>query len=210
VENGVDETQDYETSLGQENNGIDEANPYRSREDAAIIRDLAGVNMLGIDTSSSEILESFTVISLFSDFSHTVPVISGVTRQPLLNGFAFWDAFSIVMFYGLVQNADTLTLLGQSVANDLALYGDYAYLHPTQTSMDVHTVAMTAVNFIFPEEDEVVTYVYVKQHIPDSPYVLSMVLVLHEYLWESADTEVLEELGQLMGVDFMRFLTLEA
>ena len=118
-----------------------------------------------------------------------------------------WTAGGIGMMYHLEQSPGILDSLDNGVANSILRLGrDGFYISsglPLRLSADNQT-AVFGLNFELRGEPNAV-YIYLLQSIPDSDYLLYLLLILFPNDWRAEDTGVLEELSAQIGIDLIAY-----
>jgi len=163
------------------------------------------VDSLGV-TADGAHLELYTLVSA-SGQEHTIPVIRDGEIIELGLGSVFVDAWAIGLYYELIEGLDMLTALDEIEDEINALLADdnisESQVFPEILSEDGSTVAFAL--HVVDQGDSFMIVVLV-QDVPESRYVLSLMLVLFEDLWVQEDMEVIEELSGHFGVDLTEFL----
>lgn len=152
-------------------------------------------------TAGGARLEPYTLVGE-SGKEHTVPAIRGAEAFSFGSDHVAMDAGAIELYYGLVSGYDIFEVMEVLAAENRPIMDDEDVI-VGQVFPEIRSVDGSAIvsGFSMDMFGEVLVLLNLVQDIPDSDYVLSMVMLLYEGFWTLEDSIILDELGDHFGVD---------
>ncbi|MCL2567917.1 MAG: hypothetical protein FWE12_00555 [Oscillospiraceae bacterium] len=176
---------------------------------ATRVYDLVGLNLLNHDLSDSVFLTEHILGSAQTDEVFGVAVIVGGEPERQQVNHIVWGARGIGLRYYLLPSLGFE--LGPRLL--LELQKDIEHLHergffisadlPLRASADGQTMAFGL--HIEMRGEPSMVYIYLLQDIPDSDYLLFLLVILLPNRWDEGDTAVLAELSEYIGIDLMAY-----
>ena len=170
------------------------------------VRDLPAINLVDHNLAGSRVLEAYAFTSRSGESFDLTVVQGGIMDDLPMWGREgiFQDAWAIEFYYSVWNRGDALSIMQDIVSDDLQWLSmmdfDIEKGFPLRLSSD-GSAALYAFNM-----EDFLVYVYLVQEIPGSDYAVSLELVFYVGLWEREDTQILEELSELIGVDLLVFM----
>ena len=171
-----------------------------------LVHDLPAINLVDHNLAGSRLLQAHTFTSRSGEtFDLTIVQGGEMDSLPMWGREGiFQDAWAIEFYYSVWDRGDALSIMQDIVSDDLQWLSmmeiDLEKGFPLRLSSD-GSAALYAFNI-----EDFLIYVYLVQEIPGSDYVVSLELVFYVDLWEREDTQILEELSELIGVDLLLFM----